>query len=55
MVIFWPPVFGLTVNVLDAAHFILNKVLRKNIQLHPRKSPGYFQGTNEADLRKSGI
>ncbi|MDP3698753.1 MAG: methyltransferase domain-containing protein [Nanoarchaeota archaeon] len=35
LVIFWPPTFGSTTNTLDALHFILNKILRRNIQLHP--------------------
>ncbi len=35
IVLFIPPVFGLTVQVLDAAHFVLNKILKKNIKLHP--------------------
>ena len=35
MIIFWPPVFGITVNFLDFTHFFLNKILRKNVQLHP--------------------
>ncbi len=35
IVLFIPPVFGLTVWVLDFAHFVLNKVLRRNIKLHP--------------------
>jgi ubiquinone/menaquinone biosynthesis C-methylase UbiE len=30
-----PPVFGLTVQVLDIAHFVLNRILRKNVKLHP--------------------
>ena len=33
--IFWPPVFGLTVNFLDTVHFIMNEIFRKNIKLHP--------------------
>ncbi len=33
--LFIPPTYGLTVQVLDTAHFILNKILRKNIKLHP--------------------
>ncbi len=33
--LFIPPIFGLTVQVLDTAHFVLNKILRKNIKLHP--------------------
>jgi ubiquinone/menaquinone biosynthesis C-methylase UbiE len=35
IVLFIPPIFGLTVQVLDLAHFILNKILRRNIKLHP--------------------
>jgi ubiquinone/menaquinone biosynthesis C-methylase UbiE len=33
--LFIPPTYGLTVKVLDTAHFILNKILRKNRKLHP--------------------
>ncbi|HVD99686.1 MAG TPA: methyltransferase domain-containing protein [Cytophagaceae bacterium] len=35
IVLFIPPVFGLTVQVLDFAHFFLNKILRRNVKLHP--------------------
>ena len=35
IVLFIPPVFGLTVRVLDTAHYILNNLLKKNIKLHP--------------------
>lgn len=35
IVLFWPPEFGLSVMVLKIAHFILNRVLKKNISLHP--------------------
>ncbi len=35
LVIFWPPTFGSTTNTLDALHFILNKILRRNVRLHP--------------------
>lgn len=35
IVILWPPVFGFTVFVLDSAHFILNKIFRMKIKLHP--------------------
>jgi ubiquinone/menaquinone biosynthesis C-methylase UbiE len=35
IVLFVPPVFGLTVMVLDTAHFILNKLFRRNVKLHP--------------------
>jgi len=33
--LFIPPTYGLTVQVLDTAHFVLNKILRKNVKLHP--------------------
>lgn len=35
MIIFWPPVFGVSVIVLKIIHFVLNKLLKKNIKLHP--------------------
>ncbi|PCH94289.1 MAG: hypothetical protein COB85_05765 [Bacteroidetes bacterium] len=35
LIILWPPVFGFTVFILDSAHFILNKIFRMNIKLHP--------------------
>jgi len=35
IVLFIPPVFGLTVMVLDTAHFILNNVFKRNVKLHP--------------------
>jgi dolichol-phosphate mannosyltransferase len=35
--IFWPPEFGLSVIFLKAVHFVLNRVLKKNIQLHPEE------------------
>lgn len=35
VLIFWPPEFGLSVMFLKAVHFILNRVLKKNIRLHP--------------------
>ncbi|HTB32628.1 MAG TPA: class I SAM-dependent methyltransferase [Bacteroidia bacterium] len=35
IVILWPPTFGFTVFVLDSAHFILNKIFRMNVKLHP--------------------
>jgi dolichol-phosphate mannosyltransferase len=36
-VIFWPPKFGLSVLFLNSWHFVLNKVLRKNVRLHPHE------------------
>lgn len=52
IVLFIPPVFGLTVQVLDFAHFVLNKILRKNVTLHPAeisriKSKKHIQGLIE--------
>jgi dolichol-phosphate mannosyltransferase len=34
-ILFWPPAYGLSVNVLKAVHFVLNRVLGRDIQLHP--------------------
>jgi len=35
MVVFWPPKFGLSVSVLTIAHFVLNRVFRRGVKLHP--------------------
>lgn len=35
LVLFWPPVYGLSVIALRIIHFALNHVLRRNVQLHP--------------------
>ena len=35
MVLFWPPAWGLSVNVLKGVHFFLHKVMRSDIELHP--------------------
>lgn len=35
IIILWPPTFGFTVFILDSAHFILNKIFRMNVKLHP--------------------
>jgi 2-polyprenyl-3-methyl-5-hydroxy-6-metoxy-1,4-benzoquinol methylase len=35
LVLLWPPVYGLSVIALHAIHFVLNKILRRGIQLHP--------------------
>ncbi len=35
IVLYWPPAWGVTVNVLDSAHFVLNRVLGRNVKLHP--------------------
>jgi len=35
IIILWPPTFGFTVFVLDSAHFILNRIFRMDVKLHP--------------------
>ena len=35
VVLFWPPKYGLSVMVLKLVHIILNRVLNKNVMLHP--------------------
>ena len=35
LLLFWPPVYGLSVIALGAIHFVLNRILRRNVQLHP--------------------
>jgi predicted SAM-dependent methyltransferase len=37
IVLFWPPKYGPTVLFLNSTHFILNKILHKNIRLHPEE------------------
>ena len=35
IVLFWPPSFGLTVQVLSAVHWVLRKIGKSEIKLHP--------------------
>jgi SAM-dependent methyltransferase len=35
LVLLWPPVYGLSVLALHGIHFVLNRILRRDIQLHP--------------------
>lgn len=37
IVLFWPPKYGPTVLFLNSTHFILNKILKQNICLHPEE------------------
>lgn len=37
ILLFWPPAYGMSVLFLNSLHFILNKVLKKNIRLHPEE------------------
>ncbi len=35
LVLFWPPEYGLTVRFMKGVHFILNRVMKKNLILQP--------------------
>jgi SAM-dependent methyltransferase len=35
LLLLWPPVYGISVLALHGIHFFLNKILRRDIQLHP--------------------
>ena len=35
IVLFWPPIWGLSVIVLHSVHFVLLKVFKKDVNLHP--------------------
>ncbi len=35
IVLFWPPEHGASVIFLKGVHFVLNRVMKKNIALHP--------------------
>lgn len=35
LVLLWPPVYGVSVLALHGIHFVLNGILRRDIQLHP--------------------
>ncbi len=37
IILFWPPKYGPTVLFLNSLHFILNRILKKNIRLHPEE------------------
>jgi len=41
LVLFWPPVYGLSVIALKVIHFVLNHVLRRNVQLHRQSQARY--------------
>lgn len=34
-ILFWPPAWGLSVNVLKGIHFVLNDIFRRDVKLHP--------------------
>ena len=35
MIVFWPPSFGLSVKFLGLSHFILNRLFKMKVKLHP--------------------
>jgi dolichol-phosphate mannosyltransferase len=35
IILFWPPKFGLSVMFLKTVHYVLNRILGKNVMLHP--------------------
>lgn len=37
VMLFWPPRFGLSVIVLRVVHYLLNNMLKRNVQLHPEE------------------
>lgn len=37
LVLFWPPSYGLSVLGLHLIHFVLNRILRRNVELHPQE------------------
>ncbi len=56
LVLFWPPTYGLSVAALKIIHFVLNRILRKNIRLHPDE-PSLIRSKAQAEayLRGSGL
>ncbi len=56
VIMFWPPAWGLTVNVLKAAHFLLNRVLGKNVKLHPDEHTHIASRHQTAEwVRRAGL
>lgn len=56
IVLFWPPEFGTSVIFLKMVHFILNKLLKKNIMLHPPEITRVHSRRQVASfLEKSGF
>ena len=37
MIICWPPLFGVSVIFLKLVHYVLNRLLKMNVRLHPRE------------------
>jgi dolichol-phosphate mannosyltransferase len=56
VVLFWPPVYGLSVIALHLIHFVLNRILRRGVQLHPPE-PTKLRSRRQIEelLRESGL
>jgi SAM-dependent methyltransferase len=56
IIMFWPPAWGLTVNVLKATHFLLNRILRRNVKLHPDEHTHIISRNRTKEwLRQAGL
>ena len=56
IILFWPPEFGLSVIFLKGVHFTLNRLLKKNIYLHPPEITRAHSRKQIADfLEKAGF
>lgn len=56
IILFWPPEYGLSVIFLKFAHFFLNRILKKNISLHPAEPTRVRSKKQiEAYLRNAGF
>lgn len=53
VVFFWPPEFGLSVIALKNAHFVLNRILKKNVKLHPDEHTRIHSGKHAERLLAS--
>jgi dolichol-phosphate mannosyltransferase len=53
IVLFWPPVYGLSVIVLHVVHFVLNRIMKRNVQLHPPEPTKVSTRTHIAGLLNS--
>jgi predicted SAM-dependent methyltransferase len=56
IILFWPPGFGLSVIFLKIVHFVFNRVLNKQIELHPPEITRVKNRTQiEVFLRTAGF
>jgi len=54
IILFWPPEYGLSVIFLKFAHFCLNKILNKEISLHPDEISRIKSNKHIQDICKRG-